>query len=67
MCKIGDHLAVSGQFLTGNKFVFHLSIVQHLSLRHTIAGELLMVEQMYFPNCAKLYMLLTKENNKYGE
>lgn len=54
MCKIGDHLAVGGHFLTGNKSVFHLSIVQHLSLRHTIAGELLMVGQMYFPNCAKI-------------
>lgn len=35
MCKIGDHLAVGGCFLTGNKFV-HLSTVQCLSLQHNI-------------------------------
>lgn len=54
MCKIADHLAISGHFLTGNKFVFHLSIVEHLSLKHDIADELLIVGHMYFPNCAKI-------------
>lgn len=54
MCKIGDHLGVCGHFLTGNKFVFHLSIVECLSLKLNIAEELLIVGHMYFPNCAKI-------------
>lgn len=66
MFKIGDHLAVGGHLLTGNKLVFHLNIIQHLSLKHNIADELLVVRHMYFPNCAKLYMFLIKENIKCG-
>lgn len=54
MCKTGDHLAVCGHFLAGNKFVFHLSIVKHLSLKLNIANELLIVGHMYFANCAKI-------------
>lgn len=67
MCKIGDHLAVGGHLLIGNKFVCHLNVVQHLSLKHNIADELLIVGHMYFQSCAKLYMFLTKENIKCGE
>lgn len=29
--------------------MFHLDIVQHLRLKHNIAGELLIAGHMYFP------------------
>lgn len=66
MFKIGDHLAAGGHLLTGNELVFHLNIVQHLSLKHNIADELLVVRHMYFPNCAKLYMFLTRRTLNVG-
>lgn len=63
-------MAVHDHLLTGNKFVFHLDIVQHLCLKHNIADELLTVGHMCFPGIVQklcknfIYSLLRRKLNK---